>query len=177
MAFILPQCISVPTGHRSCFTAVVGDITNIGTGAYIESGFRSPNSGDLTFDDNAATSWNSENPGTTSSYIGWNWSAGGDECRALIRRWSIQQTYNASNDTKRASEAVLEVSDDLVSWTVVDTQTLTTAFGEGAGPVETFDVASPILARAARVRPTTLVGGGPIPVWAVAEVQFIENIA
>ncbi|WP_421878492.1 discoidin domain-containing protein [Pacificispira sp.] len=173
---LYPQGVSVRPGIGSCFIGVTGDITALGVGAYIESGHRASASGDRAFDNNSANNWESESPGTTASYIGWNWSAGEDDCRAIVRRWSIQQAYNASNGTKLASTAVLEVSDDLVDWTVVDTRALNTSFGEGAGPVQTFDVAVPVLARAARLRPTALTGGGSIPVWVVAEAQFIENI-
>lgn len=172
---LFPHGVSMPVGASSCFVDAVGDVTNLGIGYAMESGHHGSNSAVAVFDNNAGTSWNSETVATTNSFCGWDWLG----CQAMVRRWTIRQGYNATNGTYRATTAVLEVSNDLTNWTVVDTRSLNTSFGEGIGPLETFDVASPVLARAARIRPTALTGGGgslPIPTWVVFEAEFIENV-
>lgn len=176
MAFMLPQGVSVPTGHRSCFADVVGDITNLGTGEAISSGSYAGEPAAAAFDDVPLNYWRSEAPASTNSYIGWNWSGAGATCKAIVRRVTIAQAYNDSNLTTRGDTAVLEVSDDLINWTVVANLDLTEAFAEGVGPTETFDVAEPVLAAAARIRPTALSTAGGANTWMISEIQFIENI-
>jgi len=177
---LMPQHISVGRAGASCFAAVIGDITNLGIGAAIKSGFGSPHVAENAFDDNAATVWQSETPKSTASFIGWNWSAAPDTCRAIVRRVGLQQFKNATNGTYVATTAVLEVSDNLTDWTIVHTFNPVDVPGDTTGPLEFFDVPSPLLAAAARIRGTVFSGGGgslPINVWNVAEAQFIENVS
>jgi len=174
---LAPQHISIGRAG-SCFADVVGDITNLGIGAAIKSGVTAPHVAENAFDDNAATFWESENPHSLASFIGWNWSAAPDTCRAIVRRVGLQQHKNATNGTYVATTAILEVSDNLVDWTLVHTFNPVNVAGDTTGPLESFDVPTPVLAAAARIRGTVFSGGGgslPINVWNVAEVQFIEN--
>ena len=180
MTILNPQAVSVPVGGKSCFTSTVGDLTNLGTGAAIESGHRASFIPANAFDDNSNTLWQSENPHSTNSYLGWNWSAGADTCRALIRRVGLQQSKNATNGTYTATTAVLEVSDNLTDWTLVHTFNPAFVSGDSIGPLETFDVPVPVVGAAARIRGTVFSGGGgtaPIPVWQVTELQFVENVS
>ena len=171
---LAPQNISVPVGG-SCFAGVVGDVTNIGIGEAIASGVSGANPAAHAFDNSTGTQWQSENAGTVASYIGWNWSAAPDTCAALIRRLTIQQRHNATNGTKWASSGILEVSDNLTDWTLVHSFALSSVPSDSLGPLDTIDIPSPVLAKAARIRGTAFGGGGGV--WMVAELEFIENVS
>lgn len=184
MGLLYSQGISLRASDvGSFFPDVIGDTTNLGIGGPIESGHYSTSAAIGAFnDDGVTTNWQSENPATTASWVGWDYSANDEGAKLLCRQWSIQQYNNATNDTAKISAAVLEYSDNLTEWHEADSRTLSTAFSDGYGPVERFDVAVPVLARAWRIRATALTpgGGGNPPGLAfctVAEVEFIENIA
>lgn len=175
---LAPQHISIGQAG-SCFAAVVGDITNLGIGAVIANGVRSPTyAAALAFNNSTAIEYyQSENPATTASYIGWDWSAAPDTCRAIIRRVGLRQFGSNSDGTVWATAAVVEVSDDLVAWTPVHSFNPPVPPAETFGPMNYVDIPAPVLARACRIRPTALSSGGSVPVWVVPEAEFIENVS